>query len=120
MRSKADLIFPAVVCATILSSVLAAPIYTYVKAHYNQRTITLVIKKTERVQDGNSSYYLAYTENNGVYTVADSFWRWSFDSSDRYGMLDAGGTYVCTVTGWRWNFFTSYPNLLTVAETSAQ
>ncbi len=101
------------VVLTIIALV-AFPVY-YVKG--TERTETLDVKKTERVQDqnGNGAKYLFYTEQ-GTYENTDSLLNGKFNSSDLYGEVEGGKTYDCKVYGWRIPFFSQYPNVVSCKE----
>ena len=61
---------------------------------------TITIKDKERVTDGDSSYYLIFTEGE-VFKNSDSFVHGKFDSSDIYNELDVGKTYAVEVNWFR-------------------
>lgn len=90
------------------------PLLSYVRASWNVHEKVITVNKCERVMSKNSSKYLVFTTEGDVYAVADSTWWWTFDSSDRYAIIEKGGRYRVTVYGWRWRFFSSYQNLIKV------
>lgn len=85
-----------------------------------ESTATITVSKAERVTSGKSSYYLVWSQQGEVYTVADSWAYLQWDASDRYGKLEVGKTYNVKVAGWRWNFLSWYRNVLSVEEQKAQ
>lgn len=96
----------------VISAAMLVPSCMY--AYHDEHTAEITVRKAERVQSGKHSQYLVFTEDEEVYCIDDSLWRWTFDASDRYARIEPGQTYECRVVGWRWRFFSSYPNLLTV------
>lgn len=81
--------------------------------HYGTATTrTLEISHVERVQDGNSSKYLVYTENHGVHQNTDTIFYWKFRSSDVYNDLVDAKTAECKVYGWRIGILSQYPNIV--------
>lgn len=76
-----------------------------------EEQVTFTVDEKERVQNGESSKYLVFSEGGTVYEVTDDILYWRFDSSDVYNQLDPGGTYECTAFGWRWHLFSWYKNL---------
>ncbi len=85
-------------------------IFSFTKFN-NKATITDTVVKTERIQDGDDSYYLVYGKNE-VYEDVDSLFAGKFNSSDFYRDIQAGHTYTFQVTGWRVPFMSWYRNII--------
>lgn len=96
-----------IIAILISGLVLLTPLYVY----GTQQDTTITINKSERIQEGNSSKYLIYTQE-GVYENTDSFLRLKFNSSDVYNQLEAKKTYNCDTYGWRIPLFSVYPNIV--------
>lgn len=79
------------------------------------RAVTVTVEEKERIQDGESSKYLIFTDK-GVFENTDTLLRWKFNSSDVYSALKVGKEYDVDVYGWRVPFFSVYPNIVSVTE----
>lgn len=86
----------------------------YFKAN-TKEWVTDTVVKTERVQDGSSSKYLVYGENE-VYENTDDVFFGKTNSSDVYRDIREGETYRFEVIGWRIQFWSMYRNILRVQE----
>lgn len=71
----------------------------------------VVITEKERVQNGENSRYLVWTENE-VFENTDSLLALKFRSSDLHGKLRIGATCDLTVNGWRIPLLSSNRNIL--------
>ena len=74
---------------------------------------TITIKDKERITDGDSSYYLIFTEGE-VFKNKDSLLHGKFDSSDLYNEFEVGKSYAVEVNWFRIPFFSSYRNILKI------
>ena len=74
---------------------------------------TITIKDKERIQDGTSSYYLIFTDDE-VFKNVDTMFFWKFDSSDVYNKLEVGKTYNVEVNWFRIPFLSAYRNILQI------
>jgi hypothetical protein len=83
--------------------------------YLSSETITITINKTERVNKGDDSKYLVFTDEE-TFENTDSYLSWKFDSSDVHGHLKEGQTYKVKVRGWRWKMFSSYRNIVELIE----
>ena len=91
--------------------VLGFPVSYYLSSEDIEITVT----KTERINQGEESKYLVYTENE-TFENTDSWLYLKFDSSDLYGQMKSDQTYKVKVAGWRWKFFSSYRNIVVLEE----
>ena len=75
--------------------------------------VTFTVDKTERIQEGEDSFYLVFTDK-GVFKNVDTYWQWKFNSSDLQGKLVVGKTVTCSKNFWRLRIplFSQYENLL--------
>lgn len=78
--------------------------------------VTFTVKDKEVMHSKESSYYLIYTEDQGVLQVDDSMSFLRFDSSDMYSYLERGKTYDGIIAGWRVPLFSWYPNVIEATE----
>lgn len=78
---------------------------------YEENTVRITVNDKERVQDGKTSKYLVYTDQE-VFEDSDSLIKWKFDSSDVYAQLKKDCTYDATVIGWRVHPLSMYRNIL--------
>ena len=89
-----------------------------VATSFNDTEYTVTVTDKERVVDGDSSYYLVFTENeNGevlVFENEDNVFRGKFDSSNVQGELKIGSTYDIVVVGYRVPFLSMYQNIIEV------
>lgn len=87
-------------------------------SNHHQKTLTITEK--ERVQDGDSSKYLIFCEDEfGQVTVlenTDSFFNGKFNSSDIYAQLEVGKTYQFDLVSRRWRLLSWYENILYAKE----
>ena len=84
--------------------------------HYSLKSVaitTITISDKERISDGDSSYYLIFTENE-VFKNQDSMLHGKFDSSDVYSNLKIGQTYNVKVNWYRVPFWSMYRNILEI------
>jgi len=80
-------------------------------AYWSHDTVVVTVKDKERVNSGDSSYYLVFTENE-VFKNKDSLLYMKFNSSDLYGELDKGETYEFDVYWFRIPFLSMYRNVV--------
>lgn len=85
---------------------LAYPVIFYT----SKDDVTFKVKDKERIINGNSSYYLVFTDI-GPLKNSDSYLMWKFNSSDVYGELNVGDSYSATCYGWRIPFLDMYKNI---------
>ena len=70
------------------------------------------VKRLERVNNGDSSYYLVFTKQGEVLSNTDSLVHGKFNSSTIYGELEKGNKYKANVYGWRVPFLSMYRNII--------
>lgn len=70
------------------------------------------ITHVERVNDGSSSRYLVYTEDEGVLENTDEWLHRKTRSSDLYAKLQNAKSAKCEVYGWRFGLLSMYPNII--------
>lgn len=85
-------------------------------SHLTVRHETIRIIDKDRVNHGDNSYYLVWTENNGVLTVRDDWFQFKFSASDTYGQLREEKKYKVKVNGIRLGLTSSYPNILEITD----
>lgn len=56
--------------------------------------------------------YSVYTSECGPFRIEDVWWRWQYDSAERYGAIREGSTYELTTLGWRVQWLGWYPNII--------
>jgi hypothetical protein len=80
-------------------------------------TIT-VEEKWVKAQDGGSMKYLFSDTKGNVYSVEDSWCKWTFDASDRFAKLEKGKTYRIETFGRRMRLpiRSNYPNAIRIEE----
>ena len=101
---------------SLIFIIVAILILGYPVSYYlSSEDIEITVTKTERINQGEDSKYLVYTENE-TFENTDSWLYLKFDSSDLYGHMKANETYKVKVAGWRWKFFSSYRNIVSLEE----
>lgn len=101
---------------SLIFIIVAILILGYPVSYYlSSEEIEITVTKTERINQGEDSKYLVYTENE-TFENTDSWLYLKFDSSDLYGHMKANETYKVKVAGWRWKFFSSYRNIVALEE----
>ena len=101
---------------SLIFIIVAILILGYPVSYYlSSEDIEITVTKTERINQGEDSKYLVYTENE-TFENTDSWLYLKFDSSDLYGHMKANETYKVKVAGWRWKFFSSYRNIVALEE----
>ncbi len=78
-------------------------------------TIT-VNEKWIKGQGEHGQKYLMSDMDGNVYSIEDSYWKWIFDSSNRYAVIQPGHTYYLKTFGRRSPFFSNYPNAIEIRE----
>lgn len=103
-----------ILCVAVVIGISAA-------TSFNDTEYTVTVTDKERVNDGDSSYYLVFTEDkNGnvfVFQNEDNLLRGKFDSSNIQGELEIGSTYDIVVVGYRVPFLSMYQNIIEVGST---
>ena len=84
------------------------------RASENTKQIT-VDEKWVKYHNDDAKYLFSDTEGN-VYSIEDTPWLWSWNSSDRYALIKANTTYEITTYGWRIPFLSCYPNAVYIKE----
>lgn len=80
---------------------------------YSDCVVTEKDRTTNR--DGESDMRV-YTENCGVFRVADSVFMMRWNSSDVYSSIKEGKTYDFTTRGYRIGLMSKFPNIDTATE----
>lgn len=96
-----------VLITALIFGAIGFGVYSKVNQHWETFTVT----KTERVNQGDNSKYLIYTDN-GVYENTDNLLLGKFNSSDLYGDILEGERYTCNATGFRVPILSWYENLI--------
>lgn len=104
-----------IVAALIAVFIIGLIFFNFYYVKGTERKETFTVNKLERVQSGDVSKYLVFTDT-GVYENTDSLLNGKFNSSDLYNQLEEDSKYTCTVYGWRIGFFSQYPNLVSCDE----
>lgn len=90
------------------------------KSHSESHTAvcTVTTKDTiTKVENGNSKTEKRVgTEECGVFTVNDNFFKGKNRSADLYYSLKEGHKYSLTYNGWRSGLFSSFPNITEAVE----
>lgn len=73
---------------------------------------TITIKEKWVKYHMSDAKYLVSSNNNQVFEITDSFWKWRWDSSDLYSMLEQGMNCTITTQGWRLPILSDYKNIL--------
>ena len=82
----------------------------YASAENNDITVD---EKWTKYKDG-SEQYLFSDVNDNVYEIDDSVRFLTFDSSDRYALIESGKTYDMKLIGWRIPYLSMYPNAIEI------
>lgn len=80
----------------------------------NVVTCTVNDKDRTTDTDGNSNARI-YTDDCGVFQVADDLSHANFTSADTYSQIKPGGTYKFTTLGWRLPIASIFPNIIKVS-----
>ena len=111
MRENIGVFIVMLLCVVLVVSFFAA-------TSFNDTEYTVTVTDKERVVDGDSSYYLVFTEDANdevrVFMNDDEPLRGKFNSSDVQGELKIGCTYELTVVGYRVPFLSMYQNIIEV------
>ena len=73
--------------------------------------VTATVTKAERVNYGDTSKYLIFTQSETFENV-DSYIFMKFNSSDVYATIFPGETYCFHVVGWRVEYWSMYRNII--------
>lgn len=94
----------------IVALLLGVVAYSYINS---AETISIKVVEKERVQDGESSKYLIFAEEE-VFENTDSILFLKWNSSDIYRDLQPGEIYKVKVAGWRISAASSYRNIIKI------
>lgn len=103
-------IIGVIIIVLLVLAIITIPI---ILSYTSVTTTTITVTDKERINDGESSYYLVFTENE-VFKNSDSMLQWKFDSSDVYNDLKIGKTYIVKVNWFRIPFLSAYRNILEI------
>ena len=78
--------------------------------------VVTVNDKWIKSQGDNEQKYLFSDTNGNVYSLEDSYWQWTFDSSDRFASIEKNHTYEIDTFGRRSRWFSNYPNAYDIRE----
>lgn len=106
------------VLIAVIAVVLLFGMSTCSVQYYSEDTHeNCVVDEKDRTQNSDgSSDARVYTENCGVFQVADSWIKGEVNSADTFGSIDEGKTYNFTTIGWRFGLFSMFPNIIEVEE----
>lgn len=76
-----------------------------------QESVVATVEEKERIQYGESSKYLIFTDSE-TFENTDTIFYLKYSSSDFYRELDEGKTYRLDVYGWRIPFLSQYRNIV--------
>jgi hypothetical protein len=99
-------------CVGLLGLILAV---SCVVPFITQDTVTFTVTDKERVNKGDSSVYLIFTETE-VYKNSDCWVLGKFRSSEVYGNIEINQTYTARVYGFRIPIFSMYKNIVEVSK----
>ena len=106
--------------AVVAVAGLAIGVTSLASSHNSDHTATCTITTKDtitKVENGNSKTEKRVgTEECGVFTVNDSFWKGSHRSADIYYSLKEGHKYTITYNGWRNGWTSSFPNITSAVE----
>lgn len=110
----------AAVIAIVVVAGLAIVIVSVASSHSEDHTAVCTITSKDtitKVENGNSKTEKRVgTEECGVFTVNDSFFKGSHRSADIYYSLKEGHKYTLTYNGWRNGWTSSFPNITKAEE----
>jgi hypothetical protein len=78
-------------------------------------TITINEKWIKGQGDEGQKYLMSDLQGN-VFSIEDSWWKWTFDASNRYAEIKQNHTYLIKTFGRRSPFFSNYPNAIEIRE----
>lgn len=106
------------VVAALVIALLVLGLGTCSVNYYEEDTHTgcVVTEKDRTTNSSGTSDARIYTENCGVFQVADSWVKGKVNSADTYASIDEGKTYTFTTIGWRFGLTSSFPNIIEVEE----
>lgn len=103
-------------CAAILLGIFVVFFVASISVPlWTQDRVTFTVTEKERVSDGESSYYLVYTDGE-TFKNSDILALGKFDSSDVYGRIEIGEKYRATVCGWRVPWLSWHRNIVSMAK----
>jgi len=116
---KASVAFLALVAVVVIAGI--GYVIVHFAGSYNEThtaVCTITSKDTiTKVENGNSTTEKRVgTEECGVFTVNDSFFKGSHRSADIYYSLKEGHKYTLTYNGWRNGWTSSFPNITGAVE----
>jgi len=105
----------------VLLSVIAILSYTvgsqiYLIAGTDADYTITVHEKWIKGQGENGQKYLFSDQNGNVFSIEDSYWKWTFDASDRFANIQENKTYDIKTFGRRSHWFSNYPNAIEITE----
>lgn len=85
--------------------------------HYgDEQEITITVKEKYMAR-GKSDIVQHVTATNGkIYTCDDRFWIGFWDSATVFSRLESGKTYKITTVGYRVPLFSTFRNIVSIAE----
>jgi hypothetical protein len=100
-----------------LALVLVLLIVAWGVFYYEEDTHTdcVVSDKDRTTTSSGTSDARIYTDNCGVFQVADSWIKGEFNSADTYSDIEVGETYTFTTIGWRFGPLSMFPNIIEVS-----
>ena len=101
--------FLAIVVYLVVSNV-------YLLVGTDSEYIVAVQEKWIKGQGEDGQKYLFSDMTGNVYSIEDSYWKWTFDASDRYANLKENHTYHIKTFGRRSHWFSNYPNAIEIKE----
>lgn len=86
-------------------------------AWYSSAPATATFTVAEKIPaHGNDGKYLINTTDDRTFSVEDSIFKTTYNSTDRYRRLKEGVTYTCETFGVRSHFMSQYRNLISCKE----
>jgi len=113
MNNDKILVAIGVACVLLIIVGIVAQL-AYLLVGTDQEMVVTIDQKWIKSQGDNGQKYLFSDVNGNVYSIEDSWWKWKFDSSDRYAFVRPGQTYQIETFGRRSHFFSNYPNALKI------
>lgn len=99
----------------ILAVAIGSIVFGIANATHVETQYACHVTDKDRSSNGNGgSDMRVYTDNCGVFNVADSLLSWTWSSADTYNEVEVGETYDFTTRGYRVPFFSMFPNVVEV------
>ena len=99
----------------MLAYISISQIYLIAGTDSNYNNVT-VHEKWIKSQGEGGQKYLFSDQSGNVFSIEDSYWKWTFDASDRFAKIQENKTYDIKTYGRRSHWFSNYPNAISITE----